>query len=199
MGCGRGGPLRGLLGHPGHLPEAGLRRGATITTIIAVRFILAALLLLAVIRRRGLDLRLSRRQLWQVLAMGAVGYGGMSVLFAQGLRSLSASMAGMLLYTYPAMVTALAVALRVERPDPWKGLALLVCLSGHLPGAGGARRRRRHGGRGGGLRPGRGPDLLGLHPGGNRVLRELDPLVAASTSAARPAPPSPCTAWPPAA
>jgi drug/metabolite transporter (DMT)-like permease len=153
--------------------------GATITTIIAVRFILAALLLLAVIRRRGLGIRLSRRQAWQVLAMGAVGYGGMSVLFAQGLHTLSASMAGMLLYTYPAMVTVLAVALRVERPDPWKGLALLVCLTGTylvlgVAGAGVPVRAE-------GVACVLGAALIysGYILAGNRVLRDLEPLVAA--------------------
>jgi drug/metabolite transporter (DMT)-like permease len=153
--------------------------GATLTTIIAIRFLLAALLLLAVIGRRGPGLRLSRHQFWQVLAMGAVGYGGMSVLFALGLRTMPASMAGMLLYTYPAMVAALAAGLRVERPDPAKGMALLACLTGTylvlgVAGTGGEARAE-------GVACVLGAALIYACYilAGNRVLRDLDPLVAA--------------------
>lgn len=104
--------------------------GATIVTIISVRFLLATVLLLGVLRRRRTSLRLDPRSLLAVCAMGALGYGGMSLLFAHGLRYVSASLAAMLLYTYPALVTLLALLLRVERPDGRKGLALLVCLAG---------------------------------------------------------------------
>jgi drug/metabolite transporter (DMT)-like permease len=104
--------------------------GANITTIISIRFVVAAVLLFLWLKVRRAKIRLPLPQMFALCAMGAVGYGGMSLLFAQGLRSTPASLAGMLLYTYPAMVTLLSFLLREERMEPWKGLALLVCLGG---------------------------------------------------------------------
>jgi len=152
--------------------------GANITTIISVRFVLAALFLLLWLKLRRIPVRLPLAQVLALCAMGAVGYGGMSLLFAIGLRFASASLAGMLLYTYPAIVTILSVLLREERMDPWKALALLICL--------------------GGLYLVLGVSFTGIQPIGavsilaaafiysiyiligNRLLKRVDPLVAAA-------------------
>ncbi|HNX30300.1 MAG TPA: DMT family transporter [Holophaga sp.] len=152
--------------------------GANITTIISVRFVLAALLLLLWLRLRRIPVRLPLPQVLALCAMGALGYGGMSLLFAIGLRFAPASLAGMLLYTYPAIVTLLSFLLREERMEPMKALALLVCL--------------------GGLYLVLGVTFAGIQPAGaacilsaafiysvyivlgNRLLKHLDPLVAAA-------------------
>ena len=104
--------------------------GANITTIISVRFVLAALMLLLALKVRRIPVLVPFRQMLALAVMGAVGYGGMSLLFAFGLHYAPASLAGMLLYSYPAIVTILAFLLREEQPDPWKALALAVCLTG---------------------------------------------------------------------
>lgn len=104
--------------------------GASITTIMAVRFLLAALCLVIVLRWRGVPLRLGRRGVVELTLMGAVGYGGMSMLFANGIHYLPASLAGLLLYTYPALVSLLSFLLGDERFTGRKGLALVLCLVG---------------------------------------------------------------------
>jgi len=104
--------------------------GANITTIISIRFVVAAVLLFFWLKVRGTRIHLTLPQGLALCAMGAVGYGGMSLLFANGLHFVSASLAAMLLYTYPAIVTALSFLLREEHLDAWKGLALVVCLGG---------------------------------------------------------------------
>ena len=104
--------------------------GANITTIISVRFVVAAVLLFLWLKIRRAEMRLPLSQILALCAMGAVGYGGMSLLFAYGLHFVPASLAGMLLYTYPAIVTVLSFLLREERLDAWKAMALLVCLGG---------------------------------------------------------------------
>lgn len=104
--------------------------GASITTIMAVRFLLAALFLVLVLRWRGIPLRIGRRGMVELTLMGAVGYGGMSTLFANGIHYLPASLAGLLLYTYPALVSLLSFLLGDERFTWRKGLALALCLVG---------------------------------------------------------------------
>lgn len=151
--------------------------GANITTIISIRFVVAAVLLMLWLKVRRAQIRLPLPQVLALGAMGVVGYGGMSLLFAYGLHFVSASLAGMLLYTYPAIVVVLSSLLREESFDSWKGLALLICL--------------------GGLYLVLGVTLSGVHPVGaasilaaafiysvyiligNRLLKRMDPLVAA--------------------
>jgi drug/metabolite transporter (DMT)-like permease len=109
--------------------------------------------------------------------MGALSYGGMSLLFALGLRLLPASLAGMLLYTYPAIVTLLAFLLREERPDRWKGMALLVCLAGLYLVLGVSAREASPTGVAAVL------GAAGIYSVyillGNRLLKRIEPLVAA--------------------
>ncbi|HJV34623.1 DMT family transporter [Geomonas sp.] len=107
-----------------------LAGGANITTILAGRFLIAALLMLVLIKARGISLAVSRRTACQLALMGAAGYGGMSGLYAHSVERLPASLTGMLLYTYPALVTVLAVLTGEERFTAVKGVALAVCSAG---------------------------------------------------------------------
>jgi drug/metabolite transporter (DMT)-like permease len=104
--------------------------GANINTILAGRFLLAALFMLVFLRMRGTPLAISRKRSLQLVLMGAIGYGGMSMLFANSIHFLPASLTSMLLYTYPALVTVLAVLIRIEQFSLPKGLALLLCSAG---------------------------------------------------------------------
>lgn len=107
-----------------------LAGGATITTILAGRFLIAALLIVVVVKVRGVSLAIGPRTACQLVLMGAAGYGGMSGLYAYSVQNLSASLTGMLLYTYPALVTVLAVVTKEERFTAAKGVALTVCSAG---------------------------------------------------------------------
>ncbi|HWR30709.1 MAG TPA: DMT family transporter [Negativicutes bacterium] len=104
--------------------------GANIVTIISVRFLLAALFLLIVLRRRNIALVLPLKRTIQLCLMGLVGYGGMSILFANSLHYLPASLTAMLLYTYPALVALLSFMVGDEPFNGGKLLALVVCLAG---------------------------------------------------------------------
>jgi len=104
--------------------------GANIVTIISARFLLAALFLLVVLRRRNISLGLPLKRTLQLCLMGLVGYGGMSILFANSLHYLPASLTAMLLYTYPALVALLSFMVGDEPFNGGKLLALVVCLAG---------------------------------------------------------------------
>ena len=104
--------------------------GANIATVLAGRFLIAALFLLLFLRARRVPCRVDLGTAWRLTLMGALGYGGMSTLFANGIHYLSASLTAMLLYTDPARVTLLAVLLRDERFSAPKGAALCICSAG---------------------------------------------------------------------
>ncbi|HBA86516.1 MAG TPA: EamA family transporter [Geobacter sp.] len=114
----------------GILIKSAFAGGANITTILAGRFLIAGLFLVVYLKARGIPFRVDRRTAISLTLMGAIGYGGMSMLFANAIHYLPASLTAMLLYTYPALVTVLALLVGDERFNPAKGIALVVCTVG---------------------------------------------------------------------
>jgi drug/metabolite transporter (DMT)-like permease len=102
--------------------------GATVGTLLATRFVLAAALfwLLALGRLRVLR----RRDVALALALGAVGYGAQAGGYFTALERLDASLLSLLVYTYPVIVTVAAVALGRETGSRRTGLALVLASSG---------------------------------------------------------------------
>src|ERR1035437_3011500 len=114
----------------GILIKCAFASGANINTILAGRFLIASLFLLLFLKVRRIPITISRKSAVQLTLMGAVGYGCMSMLYANSIHYLPASLTGMLLYTYPAVVALLAVAIGDERFTVMKGAALLLCSAG---------------------------------------------------------------------
>jgi drug/metabolite transporter (DMT)-like permease len=116
--------------------------GATVGTLLSVRFLLAAALFWAVILARGgaRELRaLRRRDVAVGLGLGACGYALQSGCYFAALQRIDASLLSLLLYTFPAMVAIAAIALGRERVDgrrlaslapAFGGLALVVAGAG---------------------------------------------------------------------
>jgi len=71
-----------------------------------------------------------RRVVLAALALGAIGYSVQSGFFFSALRHIDASLAALLLYTFPALVCIGAIALRRERFEAWKAGALVVASAG---------------------------------------------------------------------
>lgn len=106
----------------GKLAYAG---GLAVPTLLAGRFSLAAVVmwgLLAVTRQSP---RVSRRTLVGLLAMGGLGYVGQSFSFFTALETVPAATVGLLLYTYPALVSVLAWVL-LRQPLGRPGVLALV-------------------------------------------------------------------------
>ena len=97
--------------------------GVTVGDLLLVRFVVAAVVLLGIVWWRGGSAR-SRRTAVAAFAMGAVGYAAQSASYFAALDRIDASLLTLLLYLYPVLVMAGAVALkreswsRAERP-PW--------------------------------------------------------------------------------
>lgn len=115
--------------------------GASVGTTLAVRFVIASVLFAAVlaVARKAAEFRLlARRDLIAALALGACGYGIPAGLFFVALERLDASLASLLVYTFPAIVAIAAVALGREHLDRRRLLALVLASSGLVLVIGGA-------------------------------------------------------------
>jgi drug/metabolite transporter (DMT)-like permease len=109
--------------------------GATVGTLLAVRFALAAMLFWALVLAGGAAgaaavRRLGRRDVLIALALGAAGYSLQAGCYFAALQRIDASLLSLLLYTFPAMVAVAAVMLGRERLDRRKLAALALAGSG---------------------------------------------------------------------
>lgn len=108
-------------------------QGSTVATLLTVRFVVAAALFWALVIAGGAahELRsLSRRDIGLGLALGACGYAAQAGCYFAALERIDASLLSLLLYTFPAMVAAAAVALGRERLDNRRLVALGLALGG---------------------------------------------------------------------
>jgi drug/metabolite transporter (DMT)-like permease len=120
----------GAMGIFGKLAYA---EGATVGTLLAARFVLAAVLLWGFAAgSRGIRrLRaLPRRDVALALALGAVGYSAQAESYFAALDRLDASLLSLLVYTFPAIVAVAAVAIGRERASLRTTLALSLASAG---------------------------------------------------------------------
>ena len=104
--------------------------GLGVVGVLAIRFALAAPLLVGLALAAGRGLRLGWPTAWRLLALGGVGYAIQATLFFNALTRIPAGMAALLLYLYPALVTAGAVALGRSRLDRATVAGLALSLAG---------------------------------------------------------------------
>ena len=109
--------------------------------LVAVRFAVAAAVLLAVVDRAALRVALR----WEVLAWGAAGLGGSVLVQNTGIAETSVTHASLLIGTGPVLIAVIAAAWHrdVARPVAWLGFTMslagvAVVASGHGGGATGA-------------------------------------------------------------
>jgi drug/metabolite transporter (DMT)-like permease len=103
--------------------------GAGALTVLALRFALAGVVMLALM----LTQRLPFPRGWTLLGltlMGALGYVSQSFSYFTALTLASVGLVALLLYLYPAIVTLLALVFLRERLTSLKLVALLVALAG---------------------------------------------------------------------
>jgi drug/metabolite transporter (DMT)-like permease len=101
-----------------------------ITSLLALRFALAALIFWAIARARGPFVLPPGRVLGAAFGLGAIGYAAQSGLYFGAVKRMDASTTALLLYTYPAIVFIAALALRREDADRRKLAALGLAIAG---------------------------------------------------------------------
>ena len=107
--------------------------GATVGTLLATRFVLAAALFWLVLAwsgRAGSLRSLTARDAGLALALGAVGYGAQAGGYFAALERLDASLLSLLVYTFPVMVTVTAIALGREPASRRTAGALVLASAG---------------------------------------------------------------------
>jgi len=103
--------------------------GVDVTTLLALRFGIAAGILLVVALARD-ETWPRGRTLAVLVALGAFGYGGQALTFFTALTLAPAGLVALLLYLYPALVAILSAALLHERLSAAKLGALAIALAG---------------------------------------------------------------------
>lgn len=103
--------------------------GAEPIGVLAVRFAIAAAVLLALARVRREPLPTGRPRT-MLLALGGIGYVGMSLCYFFALERISAGLTSLLLYFYPALVVVLGALLMRDRPRPVALAAVAVATVG---------------------------------------------------------------------
>jgi len=117
----------------GSVRQARLDQGATVGTLLSVRFTLAATLFWLLLAAGGAlrELRtLRRRDVIAGLLLGTCGYAAQAGCYFTALNRIDASLLALLLYTFPGIVAVGAVLLGRERFDRRRALALGLALGG---------------------------------------------------------------------
>lgn len=104
--------------------------GADPVGLLLVRFAIAAAILLLFLRLRGM--RLPRGRLAGQNLLVGIGYGLAALGYYSASRSTSVSLAVILMFSFPAFVTALSIAYLGERTNALKLLSLVLALGGVL-------------------------------------------------------------------
>lgn len=105
-------------------------RGVAVPTMLGIRFAIAAGLLAAVLAVRGEPLRPARGEGWRIAGLGAAGYAIEAALFFLAVERGTATAVTLLFFTYPVIVTLLAVALGRGAPGWLIGGALAATVAG---------------------------------------------------------------------
>jgi drug/metabolite transporter (DMT)-like permease len=108
--------------------------GVGVTSVLALRFALAAAVFWAIVAVRGPKVACTegqapRRAALVALAIG-MGYSAQSGFFFSALRHIDVGLTSLLLYTFPALVCIGSVALGRERLGAWKASALGLASAG---------------------------------------------------------------------
>lgn len=103
--------------------------GVDPVTLLALRFAIASLLMLAMLRIRGTAMPRGTT-LGVLVALGALGYAGQAITYFTALSLAPAGLAALLLYLHPALVALLAAVFLRERMTAGKLGALTLALAG---------------------------------------------------------------------
>ena len=95
-----------------------------------VRFLLAGLVLLAILRLREGSVRIPREVVAPLAILGGLGFGLYQVLWATGLTVTTAGTSALIVATTPIWTVLVAIAMRTEAPHPARFLGAAVGFAG---------------------------------------------------------------------
>lgn len=119
-------------GSMGVLAKLSYEAGASVLTLLSVRFAIGAALLWAIAAHRGVARITRPRAAAAALTMGLLLYSAESGLYATALTRIDASLAELLIFTYPALVVVAAIVLRREPASRRRLGAVAIAMGGVL-------------------------------------------------------------------
>jgi drug/metabolite transporter (DMT)-like permease len=110
--------------------KLGYRAGAKSLPLLATRFVIATLILLAIQLATGRGLAIGRRALVKLLLLGGLGYGLEATLYFLALDRAPAGVVTVIFYSYPMWTTIFGLALGLEKWHTRVGIALVLSSVG---------------------------------------------------------------------
>jgi drug/metabolite transporter (DMT)-like permease len=110
--------------------KKGYEEGAGAFPLLAGRFVVTAVLLLAFLLVTRAPIAIGGQKIVRLLLLGAFGYGVEASLFFLALERAPASVVGLVFYSYPMWTTLIAIAAGLERFDKRLLIALLLGTAG---------------------------------------------------------------------
>lgn len=104
--------------------------GVSVSTLLFLRFLFAAILFFGLLALRKEGLRLVRKQVVALFVLGGVLYTLQSLSFFSAVQYIPTSMAALLLYTFPVFVAVLTYFVEKEPLRRKTILAMLISLVG---------------------------------------------------------------------
>lgn len=99
-------------------------------TLLFLRYLFASMIMFIYTKFKDLDLKLAKKDLAAVLALGGLCYSGQAFGFFQALHYLSVGVTTLILYTFPVFVTIMAIYFLKESITGKTIIALLSALIG---------------------------------------------------------------------
>jgi len=111
------------------LTTKAMATGLTLATVLAWRFVLAAVVLTTYVRSRNYK-RIPPRQMYKFIAIGGFGQALLIYLALSSLKFIPAATLAFLFYTYPAWVALTQTVRGAERLDLRRAVALALSFGG---------------------------------------------------------------------
>jgi len=105
-------------------------RGVDVSVMLSIRFAVAAVVLAMLLAMTGRPLRAARGEASRLIALGVFGYAVEALFFFFAVERGTATSVTLLFFTYPVLVTLLAIALGLGRPRAIVVGALLAATTG---------------------------------------------------------------------
>ena len=106
--------------------------GASVPTVLFVRFTMAALFFFAVLKIRRVPVRVTGRQLLVLFLLGGIFYTSMSTMYFLSVKYVPSSVAALMLNTYPVFVALMSVFLDKEKLGARTIVAILLSMVGMM-------------------------------------------------------------------
>lgn len=104
--------------------------GISVTTLLFIRFLLAAVMMFIFVFKKLRRINLNKKDLLFLFVLGAICYNLQARFYFSSVKYIPASLAALLLYTYPMIVTAISFITDRERITRRIGISIGISFAG---------------------------------------------------------------------